>query len=281
MNGYQSDTINHTEANAYGWAVASGSANTYTAGIEPDLLGYQPGTILKMKFATANTGASTISINALTARNIQKLEGGSLVNLKGGELQPNALYLLVYDGSVFQVINLPNAAPDAATESLAGIAELATQAEVNAGTDTLRIVTPATLQAKLDNLGNRTTTHTVDAATQLHPDLSMPTGRNKFVTINDNQVITGRIIVKPNAPVPLNFPLTHILNLPRMHPDSPDQLITIASSNYGGRFTVTLSGNGKVVISGTFTNANEELIINLSPYIAELPLQFHGTQPPS
>ena len=37
-----------------------------------------------------------------------------------------------------------------ATESVKGIAELATQAEVDAGTDTEKIVTPATLKAKLD-----------------------------------------------------------------------------------------------------------------------------------
>ena len=40
----------------------------------------------------------------------------------------------------------------AATESAQGLVELATQAEVLAGTDALRVVTPATLQAKLDGL---------------------------------------------------------------------------------------------------------------------------------
>lgn len=39
-----------------------------------------------------------------------------------------------------------------ATETEAGLVELATQAEVLAGTDGIRVVTPATLQAKLDGL---------------------------------------------------------------------------------------------------------------------------------
>lgn len=39
-----------------------------------------------------------------------------------------------------------------ASETAEGLVELATQAEVLAGTDTLRVVTPATLQAKIDGL---------------------------------------------------------------------------------------------------------------------------------
>lgn len=45
--------------------------------------------------------------------------------------------------------NVPLVGTASSTESLAGLAELATQAEVNAGIDASRIVTPATLQGKI------------------------------------------------------------------------------------------------------------------------------------
>jgi hypothetical protein len=44
--------------------------------------------------------------------------------------------------------------PADASETVKGIAELATEAEVLAGTDSTRIVTPAGLQAKIATLGS-------------------------------------------------------------------------------------------------------------------------------
>lgn len=54
--------------------------------------------------------------------------------------------------------------PADASETVKGIAELATEAEVLAGTDATRIVTPATLQAKITTLsGGGVTEETVIA----------------------------------------------------------------------------------------------------------------------
>src|SRR3990172_5612904 len=53
--------------------------------------------------------------------------------------------LLSYDGANWINVTVATAIP-AATELVAGIAELATQAEVNAGTDDLRIITPLKLE---------------------------------------------------------------------------------------------------------------------------------------
>lgn len=44
--------------------------------------------------------------------------------------------------------DLNSSADMQASESAAGVVELATQAEVNTGTDTTKVVTPATLQEK-------------------------------------------------------------------------------------------------------------------------------------
>jgi hypothetical protein len=60
---------------------------------------------------------------------------------------PGAGQVLTYDGTVWKAIAIGNA-----TAAGRGLIELATQAEVNAGTDTERAVTPATLKTTNDTL---------------------------------------------------------------------------------------------------------------------------------
>lgn len=60
---------------------------------------------------------------------------------------PGDLDLSGTDLTVHGTVTLPPAPPGAASEAEAGLVELATQAEVDAGTDALRAVTPATLAA--------------------------------------------------------------------------------------------------------------------------------------
>lgn len=62
---------------------------------------------------------------------------------------PADLDLSETDLTVHGTVALPPLPPGAASESEAGLVELATQAEVDAGTDALRAVTPATLATRL------------------------------------------------------------------------------------------------------------------------------------
>lgn len=70
--------------------------------------------------------------------------------------------------------------PDATTDTK-GFVELATQAEVNTGTDTDRAVVPATLQEKLYS------TQTLTDATNISWDLSL--GAFAEVTLTDNRIL--------------------------------------------------------------------------------------------
>ena len=70
--------------------------------------------------------------------------------LRGGTVfNATAAGLKLYAGSPTGWVDV-GSTPEAATETTAGIVELATQTEVNTGTDTGRVVTPATLQKKAE-----------------------------------------------------------------------------------------------------------------------------------
>lgn len=74
----------------------------------------------------------------------------SMVVPAGFTLYPPADFdLSSTDLTVRGTVTLPPTPPGAASETVAGLVELATQAEVDAGTDALRAVTPATLATRL------------------------------------------------------------------------------------------------------------------------------------
>lgn len=83
-------------------ANASGSANTYVVLFWTiDGTAYYPGAQYWVKFAVANTGASTIDIGQ-GAKTIVK---GANTPLAAGDIVVNKVYKLVYDGTNFQMIN--------------------------------------------------------------------------------------------------------------------------------------------------------------------------------
>lgn len=119
----------------------SGIVNVYVAGLRTNQQGPQSlydGLLVKFTPGNDNTAASTINVNGLDVRNI--FFNG--VALTGGELLTTEKATIEYDltNVRWNLIKTPNA-----SETLKGIIELATQAEVDAGTNTTRAVTPATL----------------------------------------------------------------------------------------------------------------------------------------
>jgi hypothetical protein len=60
----------------------------------------------------ANTGATTLNINALGAKNIKKFFSGSLTALSGGELVAGRYYETVYNGTDFVLLTDGTATPD-------------------------------------------------------------------------------------------------------------------------------------------------------------------------
>lgn len=159
--------------------------NTITAVASPALAAYAAGKSFTFIPANTNTGATTIDINSVGARNIF-WNGAACV---GGELKQNVPVTIFDDGTQFNIVgngfNPPFVDTDAivegsadrtkkvrieadgittattrvitmpdknvtladATDSAGGLIELATLGEVQAGTDTTRAVTPSTMQS--------------------------------------------------------------------------------------------------------------------------------------
>lgn len=84
-------------------APAGGSTTTYTCNLTPAISAYTAGFVVAMKPDVNNTASSTLNINSLGAKTIQKLVSGTLTNLSSGELDSDAIYLLRYNGTVFVV----------------------------------------------------------------------------------------------------------------------------------------------------------------------------------
>jgi hypothetical protein len=81
---------------------SSVSANTLTVTLSPAITSYTAGMEFNIKVANTNSGASTININGLGAKNI-KLSSGA--NPTAGDLLANAISILFYDGTNFQLLN--------------------------------------------------------------------------------------------------------------------------------------------------------------------------------
>jgi len=101
-NFSQIATFLNNPNNYNNYLVDSGSTNAYVVtfptGIVPTLTA---GLLINMKVANGNSGASTLNVNALGAKNI--LKNGS-TPLASGDLVANATVFLVYDGTQFQLV---------------------------------------------------------------------------------------------------------------------------------------------------------------------------------
>lgn len=81
------------------YSIADGT-NTYTTSIN-GISSLVEGMSVKIKFTNANTGASTLNINRLGAKAIQKSNGSAL---SSGNIKAGQIVHLVYTGSVFQLL---------------------------------------------------------------------------------------------------------------------------------------------------------------------------------
>ncbi len=150
IGGYQSD-VNLNDINYVGdfpadhalggYGVATG-INGYVLTLNPPLSQYRDGQRLEVKFQNSNTGASLINVNGKGNIPIKKVVDNNLVDVEPNDLKANQQYILIFDGNVFQVVNLDDNSPlPLADETKPGVSERATQGEVNAGVDDARHVT--------------------------------------------------------------------------------------------------------------------------------------------
>jgi len=75
----------------------------------------------------------------------------------------------------------------------------------------------------------------------------------------------------------LTFNFVKIIDFP-IPVDVNDSLLqpTILQSTLGNSFLLEMDRLGQVYLTGEFENSNEELIVNLTPYLARLPIVYEG-----
>lgn len=134
--------FNHGDRDIYD-ATDTGSANTYVCQITGTNVGLNAGMTVKFKAANANSGASTLQVNSLTAKAIVK---GGNVALATGDILANQIVECVYDATLDKwVMTSPTgaAASANATSLLTGVTATATEINILASSG----ISQAELQA--------------------------------------------------------------------------------------------------------------------------------------
>jgi len=115
------------------WYGVTTGVNTYVVTIT-DFVGYTTSEEIFLNFGSSNTGASTININGLGAKNLVNSNGATL---NSADLASGVTYAFIYhDGEYY----------------LLGLSQKATQAEVETGTDNFKYITPSTLKGHSENV---------------------------------------------------------------------------------------------------------------------------------
>jgi len=97
-----SNWLNDADTATYNYLTAVAGTNAITATGPVSMLSYTAGDRFYLKPVITNTGATTINISGLGVQPITK--NGS-VNLVAGDLVVGHVYEIVYDGSLFQLLN--------------------------------------------------------------------------------------------------------------------------------------------------------------------------------
>ena len=80
----------------------TGSANAYAIALTPAVTAYVAGQVFHFKAGNANTGASTLNVNALGTKNIKKRNDQDPA---AGDIEEDAIISVIYDGTSFQMIS--------------------------------------------------------------------------------------------------------------------------------------------------------------------------------
>lgn len=142
----RTDSLNvgNVQDGGFVWGgTAGGTADVITFNLSPVITAYATGMQVAFLSSGANTTNVTVNINAVGAVAITK---NGTTALAAGDIPSGVIVFMVYDGTRFQIVGQKLVTATATAE---GLVELATQAEVNTGTDTARSLTPATLKSHL------------------------------------------------------------------------------------------------------------------------------------
>ncbi|MCI5054615.1 MAG: hypothetical protein MRY83_00835 [Flavobacteriales bacterium] len=163
-----------------------------------------------------------------------------------------------------------------ATETLIGLIEIATQAETDLGADNQRAITPLRLKTRLDNYLNRESLLTITAE-QIGTTIYHTPGRNRYSVVNGNMVLIKDIRLKRTGGT--GSVSGWMMNFPKPNNSPTGALSGTLTSNGGQTFFYNIDSNGRVSISGTFIDPNDELLFNIHPYIVKYPIEYDATSP--
>tara|TARA_R110000868_G_scaffold1622_1_gene12956 strand:+ start:4043 stop:5344 length:1302 start_codon:yes stop_codon:yes gene_type:complete len=136
------------------WGTTTGTSTAYQLAADPTQTAYSSNSVFYAKFYTACGASPALNIDGLGTLNLKKRDGaGTKVALEANDVLANYKYAIENDGTDLVVLmpEKPYFGNFQATESYKGIAEIATQAEVNTGTNDTTIVTPLKLKTSVYN----------------------------------------------------------------------------------------------------------------------------------
>ena len=233
-------------------ATDSGSANTYAIALTPAVTGYVAVQVFHFKAANASSGASTLNVNALGAKNIKKKNDQDIA---AGDIEQNAIVSVIYDGTSFQMLSqLGTSAGSMSSWTLSGDSG---SNQTISDSDTVDIAGGT----GIDTVASATDTVTVSIDATV-PQLATT---NAFTGVNRNALTTdndGSFDMNANN----NFKCTPACNLALTFTNFADgQSGYILLVNSGGH-TISLHANSKADanLATTVSSAGTYLISYLS-----------------
>ena len=115
---------------------------------------------------------------------------------------------------------------------------------------------------------------------EISPDILPAPGRDRYALVNGNMVVSKDLRLKANIAIPASYNQSHILNFPKPLNMPTSGQSTMLLSTDGNVFFAEIDAEGRIYLSGIFTSSSEELIVNLHPYLAKFPIEYHDTPPP-
>lgn len=113
-------------------ATDTGAANAYVLTTANTVTSYVANAVFIFKASATNTGATTVNVNGIGAKTIQRQAGTDLV---AGDITINAMVMIAYDGTQFKLLTATSESAAAATSATAAAAS-ATSASSSASSAT-------------------------------------------------------------------------------------------------------------------------------------------------
>jgi microcystin-dependent protein len=107
----------------------AGAANAYVVTLDPAPVSYSTSTVVEFKAANANTGASSINVNALGTKAIKRYNGS---DLSSGDIVTGQMVRVRYDGTNFKMIGVHASDVIAAAASASSASSSASAAATSA-----------------------------------------------------------------------------------------------------------------------------------------------------